>query len=43
MRDPVDIAGHGKLSIASDANAPLLVVFGGIDVEGVHSGVYMWK
>jgi hypothetical protein len=41
--DSVDIAGHGKLSIAPDANAPLLVVFGGIDVDGVHSGVYMWK
>lgn len=43
MGDPVDIAGHGRLSIAADAKAPLLVVFGGIDVDGVHSGVYMWK
>jgi|PlaIllAssembly_1097288.scaffolds.fasta_scaffold304462_1 hypothetical protein len=43
MGDPVDIPGYGKLSIASDAKAPLLVVFGGIDVEGVQSGVYMWK
>jgi len=36
----VDISTHGKLSIAPDANAPLLVVFGGIDVDGVQSGVY---
>ncbi len=43
MGDPVDVAVYGKLSIASDANAPLLVVFGGIDVGGVHSGVYMWS
>ena len=43
MSDPVDIPGHGKLSIASDADAPLLVVFGGIDVGGVQSGVYMWN
>ncbi len=42
MGNPVDVSVHGKLSIASDAKAPLLVVFGGIDVGGVHSGVYMW-
>ncbi len=39
----VDISSHGKLSIAPDADAPLLVVFGGIDVGGVQSGVYMWN
>lgn len=39
----VDIAGYGKLSTAADAKAPLLVVFGGIDVGGVQSGHYMWK
>src|SRR5260370_17464655 len=52
MRDPdsapktdtsVDISGQGKLTIAPDADAPLLVVFGGIDVGGVQSGVYMWN
>jgi len=43
MGDPVDIPGYGKLSIASADDAPLLVVFGGIDVGGVQSGVYMWK
>jgi hypothetical protein len=43
MGAAIDISGYGKLSIASDASAPLLVVFGGIDVGGVHSGVYMWK
>ncbi len=39
----VDVPGQGKLSMASDASAPLLVVFGGIDVGGVKSGVYMWN
>jgi hypothetical protein len=39
----IDIPGQGKLSVAPDANAPLLVVFGGIDVHRVPSGVYMWK
>ncbi|SRR5258708_2401362 len=39
----VDISGQGKLTIAPDADAPLLVVFGGIDVGGVQSGVYMWN
>jgi hypothetical protein len=39
----VDISGYGKLSIAPAANAPLLIVFGGIDVGGVQSGVYMWN
>jgi hypothetical protein len=37
-----EISGFGKLSIAKDASAPLLLVFGGIDVGGVQSGVYMW-
>lgn len=39
----IEIPGFGKLSIASDASAPLLLVFGGIDVGGVQSGVYMWQ
>ena len=44
MGDPlIDIPSYGKFSAASDASAPLLVVFGGIDVGGVHSGVYMWN
>jgi len=38
----VDIPRQGKLSVAPDSSAPLLVVFGGIDVGGVHSGTYMW-
>ena len=43
MGGPVDVPGYGMLSTAADAGAPLLVVFGGIDVGGVHSGHYMWK
>jgi hypothetical protein len=43
MGGTVDISGYGKLSKATDANAPLLVVFGGITVGGVQSGVYMWN
>ena len=43
MGSPIDISGNGKLSIASNASAPLLVVFGGIVVGGVASGVYMWN
>ncbi len=39
----IDIPGQGKLSVAADANAPLLVVFGGIDVDKAPSGVYMWN
>jgi hypothetical protein len=39
----IDVHGLGKLSIAPNTKAPLLVVFGGIDVGGVRSGVYMWK
>jgi hypothetical protein len=39
---------HGQLSLAPDANAPLLIVFGGIDVgpdkdHKVRSGIYMWN
>jgi hypothetical protein len=41
--EPVDIGVHGKLSIAPASKAPLLLVFGGIEVEGVPSGVYMWN
>jgi hypothetical protein len=43
MGDPIDIPSYGKFSAAPDASAPLLVVFGGIDVGGIHSGVYMWN
>jgi hypothetical protein len=39
----IEVSGFGKLSMASDASAPLLLVFGGIDVGGVQSGVYMWQ
>jgi hypothetical protein len=39
----IDIPGYGKLSMAPDASAPLIVVFGGIDVGGLQSGVYMWN
>ncbi len=39
----VDVPGQGKLSMAADASSPLLVVFGGIDVGGLKSGVYMWN
>jgi hypothetical protein len=39
----INVNGLGKLSIAPEANAPLLVVFGGINVNDVPSGVYMWK
>ncbi|HEX4387003.1 MAG TPA: hypothetical protein VH109_00085 [Steroidobacteraceae bacterium] len=37
------VHGHGKLSLAGRADAPLLLVFGGIPVGGVQSGVYMWN
>jgi hypothetical protein len=44
IADPyIHIGGYGRLSLAPDTDAPLLVVFGGIDVGGVHSGVYMWN
>jgi hypothetical protein len=42
----IDVPGFGKFSAAPNANAPLLVVFGGIPVgpvdHKVQSGVYMW-
>jgi len=42
--DPyVHIHGQGRVCINDRKDAPLLVVFGGIDVGGVHSGVYMWN
>lgn len=38
---------HGRLSLAPEADAPLLIVFGGIDVsfdkKMVRSGIYMWN
>jgi hypothetical protein len=43
MGSHISVHGYGKLSIAPDAKAPLLVVFGGITVDNVQSGVYMWK
>jgi hypothetical protein len=46
MADPdtaIDVPLYGKLSKAPHANAPLLVVFGGIVVGGVSSGHYMWN
>jgi hypothetical protein len=39
----IDIPGYGRLSKASDASAPLLVVFGGVDVSKIPSGQYMWN
>jgi len=39
--DILDIGSYGKLKVAN-SNSPLLVVFGGIDVGGRQSGVYMW-
>ena len=42
MADPIDVGDFGKFSIAADASAPLLIVFGGIVVGGEISGVYMW-
>ncbi len=39
----IDLPGDGRLSIAPDASAPLLVVFGGIGVGGIPSGRYMWN
>ena len=43
MASLVHISAQGNLAIAPDVNAPLLVVFGGIDVKKIHSGVYMWN
>jgi hypothetical protein len=33
----------GEIILAKDKNAPLLIVYGGIPVKGVTSGVYMWN
>lgn len=42
--DPyLHIHGQGKLWLTDEKDSPLLIVFGGIDVGGVHSGVYMWN
>ncbi len=38
----IDVNNQGKLAINSNKSAPLLVVFGGIDVGGKKSGIYMW-
>lgn len=46
----IDLHGLGKMSLAHDPNAPLLIVFGGVpvdfhDKDGAKtlSGVYMWN
>lgn len=39
----VEIPHYGRLSVAPKTSAPLLVVFGGIDVDRVRSGIYMWN
>jgi hypothetical protein len=39
----IDLPGDGRLSTAPDKGAPLIVVFGGIDVGGSPSGSYMWN
>jgi hypothetical protein len=38
----IKIGGFGKLSTAPNDDAPLLVVFGGKNVDGRESGLYMW-
>ena len=38
----IKIDGFGKLSTAPNDDAPLLVVFGGKNVDGRDSGAYMW-
>ncbi len=38
----INIGGFGKLSTAPNDDAPLLVVFGGKNVDGRESGQYMW-
>ena len=42
MGSVIKVGGFGNLSIAADLKAPLLVVFGGKNVDGRESGVYMW-
>ena len=42
MGDTIEIKGLGKLSSAKGASAPLLIVFGGMEVNGRTSGDYMW-
>lgn len=42
MGDKIEIKGFGKLLPATDAGAPLLIVFGGKAVDGRTSGDYMW-
>lgn len=34
---------YGKLSLATDPNAPLVICYGGIDVGGKRSGIYMYN
>jgi hypothetical protein len=42
IQDPKHAKDLGQLSPAKDATAPLLLVFGGIVVDGRRSGLYMW-
>src|SRR5262249_52359791 len=46
MADP-KIPAHGQVSVADDAKAPLLLVFGGKPVgpkgKELRSGIYMWN
>jgi hypothetical protein len=38
----IRLPGLGNLSLAPQADAPLLAVFGGVPVGGQSSGIYMW-
>jgi hypothetical protein len=42
IQDPKHANDLGQLSPAKDTTAPLLLVFGGIVVDGRRSGLYMW-
>jgi hypothetical protein len=42
MATPIQLATYGKLTTASDPKAPLIIVFGGVDVGGRTSGKYMY-
>ena len=42
VSEVLSVGDYGKLEISDNKNAPLLVVFGGINVGGQPSGIYMW-
>ncbi len=42
ISNKTDIADYGKFSEAKDKKSPLVVVYGGIDVNGKKSGEYMY-